>query len=356
MREKMEAIPKKKQIIIGIIMLLLIVIVVFTRLKPYHTFLSQEMNVSPLAMVLGTLDVQSVNDRVNILILGQAGNGADDPNFSQSLALASYDLETNKLTILTIPRNIWSDTIEGTLSAVYSFAETEKTGAGPTLSKIEIGSLLGVQIQYLVQFRFAQVQELVEAVGDLTLSLPYALEDQRYLIPGMEDDECIGEPDFSCRYEEVSFPSGEVSMDAETVVKFLGSELDEESEAETMSSRVRHRLVTEAVFTQLIESFSGADIETISEKYTAISPLFWREFSEEELMSMVRTGVAKGGFEYSVESLPEELFEVPNIWDYGGLYVFLPQDPSLQELQAYVGCAFGEKEGFICEEVGGNLK
>ena len=47
------------------------------------------------------------DQRINILLLGIGGGKHDGPNLTDTLILASVDPQTNKVTLISVPRDLW---------------------------------------------------------------------------------------------------------------------------------------------------------------------------------------------------------------------------------------------------------
>jgi len=109
--------------------------------------------------------------RVNILI---AGNSADDPghggaDLTDSIMVASIDLTTKKLTLISIPRDMWVE-YDGSymkINAVYPLG-------GIDALQQEVGTMLGITINQHVLINYAAFKDMVDAVGgiDVTIDSP----------------------------------------------------------------------------------------------------------------------------------------------------------------------------------------
>ena len=116
------------------------------------------------------LDGESTGS-VNILV---AGNSADDAGhggaeLTDSIMVAHIDLNTKKLTLISVPRDMWVE-YDGSymkLNAVYTVG-----GMDGLQSTVE--SMLGMTINHRVLINYAAFREMVDAVGgiDITIESP----------------------------------------------------------------------------------------------------------------------------------------------------------------------------------------
>src|SRR5438045_7475632 len=129
---------KKKLIVL--VFLVLIVFILF----PYYSFLRSTLHVSLLRTLLSLDRIDKVNDQVNFLILGIPGPGHDGPYLSDSIEFLNYDLKSNRLISIGIPRDVWSDSLDNKVNTAYAFGEDKAKGGGLKLAKAEVSSILGV--------------------------------------------------------------------------------------------------------------------------------------------------------------------------------------------------------------------
>lgn len=105
---------------------------------------------------------------VNILI---AGNSADDPGhggaqLTDSIMIASYELSTKKLTLISIPRDLWVD-YKGSymkINAVYPL------GGMDGLQSV-VQQVTGMTINHQVLINYAAFKQMIDAVGGIDIQI-----------------------------------------------------------------------------------------------------------------------------------------------------------------------------------------
>jgi LCP family protein required for cell wall assembly len=123
---------------------------------------------------------QDANGRSNFLIFGTEEEGHPGANLTDSIMVLSVNQETKDAFMISIPRDLWVDYgsactsgYRGKVNAVYTCASNdgEDQAAGTAALQRKIGSILGLDIQYYVHINFAALQEIVDAVGGVTVTV-----------------------------------------------------------------------------------------------------------------------------------------------------------------------------------------
>src|ERR1035437_10005599 len=93
--------PKRKRplILVAIIVVILAIFVVKT--ANVYPFLFQ------LLFNRGINLKQTTDNRINILLLGTGGGNHDGPNLTDTIILASLHQKKDKVTLVSIPRDLW---------------------------------------------------------------------------------------------------------------------------------------------------------------------------------------------------------------------------------------------------------
>lgn len=126
--------------------------------------------------------------RINILLLGIGGPGHEGPDLTDTILLASVDPVNNKVSMLSIPRDLWVK-IPGNgyqkINAAYpdgkleSRAKTEagKDQDGLNLLDQTLEPVIGISIHYHAVVDFKAFKDLVDSLGGVTFNVPERLYD-----------------------------------------------------------------------------------------------------------------------------------------------------------------------------------
>jgi len=118
------------------------------------------------------------SDRVNVLMLGYSGASHDGTYLSDSINILSIDPRTNTTTTIPIPRDLW---IEGESALPANGKVNEVFAAGYLNGGIDEGGraaaevlsdVTGLKIDHWMAIDFVGFQEMVDAVGGVTVDNP----------------------------------------------------------------------------------------------------------------------------------------------------------------------------------------
>ena len=136
------------------------------------------------------------NGRTNILIFGTSGfdmNGTtgndghqhDGSQLTDSIMVVSLDQKTGDVAMTSMPRDLKAGltcTATGKINEVYwcnnQDGNDEKAGADALRQKME--DLLDIQIQYYAHVNWETVSAIVDAVGGITVTLDFDIDDRDY--------------------------------------------------------------------------------------------------------------------------------------------------------------------------------
>ena len=204
---------------------------------------------------------------VNILLLGYGGDGHDGAYLTDSMLLMSINFATNKVSLISIPRDLWvkipTDGYDGSyakINAAYAYGLDQShfpnklpqfngvAGAGE-LSKYEVSNVLGLHVDCYVSMDFSGFKQIVDTLGGVNINVDNSFSDYSYP-NGDENDSgpyCIApDPNNSpCRYKQIHFDSGEQFMDGARALEYVRSRHASGSEGSDFArSRRQQKLIS----------------------------------------------------------------------------------------------------------------
>lgn len=182
------------------------------------------------------------DQRINMLFLGIGGGRHDGPLLTDTMIFASIDPSANRVTLVSIPRDLWVSEINDKVNKVYAYNETKENGTGLAQTKKIVSKIVGQKVDYGFRIDFNGFTKGVDMLGGIDVDVERTFEDFAYPISGKENDLC-GYPDeaiaslsaqiatgsatdynfFPCRFEHLYFEKGNVEMDGDTALKFVRS-------------------------------------------------------------------------------------------------------------------------------------
>lgn len=224
--------------------------------------------------------LKSTDNRVNILLLGNSGGKHDGPDLTDSIIVVSYNLKTNRATLISIPRDLWLEGISGKVNSAWEDGEQRPEG-GLKFAEDKIDDILGIPLHYGIRINFDGFSRAIDLVEGIEVEVPKTFDDYNYPIAGKEDDLCgliekemdITEDqakmlklkagkqkvlvddkdkiaseaaDFACRFEHIRFEKGKEHMNGETALKFVRSRMGTNGEGSDFARSRRQQLVLQA--------------------------------------------------------------------------------------------------------------
>ena len=141
---------------------------------------------------------QQLPGRINVLLLGYGGGGHDGAYLTDSVMVLSFDQQTKKGAMISVPRDLWVkmplQANSGSyfkLNTAYAIGEdddgfpnksAEYKGAagGGNLAATVVGGILGLKIDYWVAVDFHAFRSVVDALGGVDVDVEKAFTDNFY--------------------------------------------------------------------------------------------------------------------------------------------------------------------------------
>lgn len=317
----------------------------FLIIKPYFDFLNKDLKISIIKTLFSKDSLKTYDNQVNILLLGIGGQAHDGPNLSDSINLINYNFKTNTLSTISIPRDIWSETLKDKINSAYAYGEAKKPGSGGfILAKAEISEVVGMPIQYAAVINFNGFKQLVDFLGGIDVEVENSFIDKRFPIEGKENDPCDGDPEYNCRYQTISFTKGINHMDGETALKFIRSRHAEDKEGTDFAREKRQQKVIEAIKNKMIVIVKKLDINQYKKLYYFFNQIIKRDITNQQLAIIVKNIFLNKNFQQKKIVLNESLFINPPISNqYNNLWVLIPKNNDYSIVYKYIQCQLQNK-------------
>ena len=177
---------KRKKILTGFLVTVLVLVLggfgaAFAYISNVDSKLGQGIDASLLQALVPT---DTASDPFYVLLLGIDGSlerenskeYAGDNFRSDSMMLARVDPRDNKVTLISLPRDLKIDDLDGhgtqKLNAAHAFG-------GPTLAVKTVSELMGVPIAHYAEINFDGFKAIVDALGGVEVDVPIDINDRR---------------------------------------------------------------------------------------------------------------------------------------------------------------------------------
>lgn len=270
------------------------------------------------------VDLKSQDGRTNILLLGIGGGTHAGADLTDTILVVSLDAKRKKMAMISVPRDLWSDTLKDKVNSAYHYGEEKKEGGGLTLAKVIVEDMVGLPIHYVLLIDFSGFKSIIDIVGGITITVPQAFTDPEFPIAGKENDLCDGDPTFACRYESVSFTSGSQHMDGETALTYIRSRHAQGDEGSDFARGRRQQEVLVALQEKLKNPSTWLPPSRAFTLFEAFDRASQTDMRIGELVTVGKVMMKIGSGEAKRISFVDLLSEPP-LWMYGR-YTLVPKE------------------------------
>lgn len=147
--------------------------------------------------------------RINVLLLGRAGEGKPGKHLTDTIMLLSIDTKRKRLALLSFPRDLLVPFPQSNqvakINTLYQYGLAQ--GQGADLIKESLGEITGLPIHYFASIDFDGFEKVIDTLGGINIEVMRDIYDTRY--PG---------PNYS--YETFEVKRGWQKLDGKTALKY----------------------------------------------------------------------------------------------------------------------------------------
>jgi len=269
--------------------------------------------------------IASSGERTNILIMGKAGGSHEGPDLTDTMIVASVSLTKPEIVTVSIPRDLWVPEIRAKINSAYYWGNQKKPEDGINFAKSITNEVLGVPVHYGVVIDFSAFKDIVDALGGIPVNVDNGFTDKLYPIAGKENDLCGGDPIFACRYETITFLSGDQQMNGETALKFVRSRHAEGTEGTDQAREARQQKIVGSIKSKIMKPgiFLSPKVDlallTVAKKYIQTD-------MDSSTAAILARNVIRNKGMVNQNLIPEDfLINPPISKTYDKLYVLIPR-------------------------------
>jgi len=145
------------------------------------THLVQTLLKGPSAIISFTQDasqnLKTTQGRTNILLLGMGGEGHEGALLTDSIIVISYNHDQKAATLISLPRDLWVDSLKTKINAVYYYGEQKQAGGGLILAKSAVAEITDLPIHYGFAINFDGFKEAIDLVGGVDVDIKRTFDD-----------------------------------------------------------------------------------------------------------------------------------------------------------------------------------
>ena len=280
-------------------------------------------------------------EHTNILLIGVGGEGHDGENLTDTMIVASLNHNDNLVSMISIPRDLYVENEMvgwGTrLNSIYEYVLDSSDDPALAMDELqtEIEDILDVDIHYYAKIDFQGFEEVVDALGGVTVDVDQTIIDDAY--PAAAGSDYLFDPFY--------LQAGTQELDGETALKYVRSRHN----TSDFDRAARQQQMLEALKNKALSMGVLANPAKIKDVYWAISRNFETDMSLTEIVSLVEFAEKLTGDSVLSAVLNEEankmggfLYTPPR--EEGDPYVLVPYTESFIELQLFAQLFFYHPE------------
>ena len=302
----------------------------------YWQFLTKTLKISPIKTLLSLDSIKTYADQVNILILGMAGRNHEGSTLTDLIVVFNYNLQTNSLITISVPRDIWSDTLQDKINSAYAYGAAKEKNGGLKLAKAEVGAIVGFPIHYAMLIDFANFAKLIDSLGGLEIEIKRGFTDHKFPIPGKENDQCEGDQEFKCRYETISFSQGVHKMNGETALKFVRSRNAIGAEGSDFARNNRQALVITALKSKFEKIIFKPNLSKWARLYQILDESLQRDINNQKLSIILKKLIFAKDKSQTRIILTRDFFDLNHNFSSKGQYILIPKNNDFRSIHQYI--------------------
>lgn len=252
-------------------------------------------------------------------------------DLTDTIMLASLDLINRKITLISIPRDIWIEEIKTKINSAYHYG-------GIDLAKKQILEITGQKVDYYALVNFNSFEKIINFLRGIEVNVVRSFDDYKYPIAGKEKDLCNGDRTYACRYEHLHFDAGLQTMDGATALKFVRSRNSQSEEGSDFARSARQELVIQAVKDKFISSKLYLDPAKVGGLLTILQEEVKTNIKEDQYGSFGEIAFKfRNDFSSAkMVTITEGEFLIHPKYHSSGQWVLLPKTGNWDELKAFI--------------------
>jgi polyisoprenyl-teichoic acid--peptidoglycan teichoic acid transferase len=272
--------------------------------------------------------------RLTFLLMGIGGEGHDGAQLTDTLLMASVDLENKKIGVVGIPRDLAFPLGSGRfmkINAVNAYAEQNHPGEGAREAGKALQELFGVRIDHVIRIDFKGFEEFIDALGGVDIVVERSFIDTEY-------------PTEDFKWKTISFEKGKQRMDGKTALIFVRSRHGNNGEGTDFARSRRQQLITLAVREKLLSRGILGRPDRIVKLYESVAGNIQSDLTAWDMVKLapLAQGFSKDSIVTSVlTDEPSGELVAANV---GGAFMLFPRKQDWSEIREIMRDPFKTRE------------
>lgn len=263
--------------------------------------------------------------RINILLLGRAGESYPGKNLTDTIMMMSIDTEKHKVALISLPRDLYvtlpEERVAGKINSLYQYGLSQNQGTQAIEKAVTM--VTGEPLHYTVILDFDGFEKIIDAFGGIELEVTRDIYDERY-------------PGKNYSYETFELKKGWQKLDGKTALKYV-RERHDDPEGDFGRAKRQQQVLT-ALKKKVFSNSLFFNINAINELLVILGESVKTNATLAEMESALR--LAKKVDSENIENVvidawkKESLLRVSHV-ELGGVRAFtlVPRTGNWQEIQ-----------------------
>ena len=284
--------------------------------------------------------LQPPGGRTNFLVLGVTGHDNFGGDLTDTMIYVSLDNQTGKVTLVSLPRDIWIPDLKIKINAAYHYGGFE-------MVKKTVSGITGQSVDYALLIDSNLFVKIIDFLGGVDINVKTGFEDKNYPIVGRENDLCNGDKELKCRYEDLIFQAGWQRMDGERALKYVRSRYSSGDEGTDFARSKRQENLILALKNKILSWDFLSHPQKSRQLINMILENIKTDVPQNKYWDLAKTGFRFRSDKLTTGVISDSFLINPKISKtYDNLWVLIPKDNNWSEVQKYIRCL---EDGSPCQ-------
>jgi LCP family protein required for cell wall assembly len=231
---------------------------------------------------------QQIDHHINFLVLGSdaLANRGHEVELTDTILLVSLDLQSGKIAMYSIPRDLWLPDYKTRINALYAYGKDRYPNDPAQFPREVVQQMSGVQFQHTMIIHLETLGALIDEVGGIDVNVQEPFVDDQF---PREDVDVTKVHDPKKLYKTIEFQQGVEHMSGERVLEFVRSRHAVGDQGTDGARAARQQQVVSALVTTLKNPNFFKDVARAGKLYRFYNEHFSQMLSLSEAMSIAHS-------------------------------------------------------------------
>ena len=327
---------RKTKIFLYIIIILIITITLFTSKIIFSSESMTHIAGNLFTSFFDTEDktLQGEEDnRINFLLLGIGGENHDGGNLTDTIIIASLQLNPLRASMVSIPRDLLVF-VNGygyrKINSIHALSENKNEGSGPSTISQTVAQSFNIPIHYYLRVDFEGFKDLIDELDGLDIYVENEFTDYLYPAPNYE-------------YQTIRFDKGWQAMDGDTLLEYVRSRHGNNGESGDFARAQRQQIAIAALKDKFLSTSTWLNPKNIYSLLDTYSEHFYSNLETWEILKLLNLGKNINEGDIVKFGLSDNYDNYLQAGNYQGSYVLMPKAGDFTEIQNLLENIFDQK-------------